>query len=288
MTIRCVIVSKGEKNMRERSVFFFRKIRLSILSGMVLLLALGLSACGEDKGETEIDYYTVCGSTNLVMSGNNPKFEDGYLYYTYDNVLKRIPVDDALFSGEEVPEEVLADAGLLKSKEQIYHTASGSGFSYAMDREGNLYTLEITKRLNAQFIPEVTGMKLVGTAADGSSRYEVDLSDKKALSPFASFQREGPLVPIQVDGEGNVYVLMEGVIYVVDPQGRAAGQISTEEYRREGDYEENLLRCRDGKVYYAAEGERGVTTGMRGRSSAAAAVTPFGNWKGSGWIPWPT
>ena len=212
-----------------------RPITLYALMGTLLFLLMGiLSACGGDsqeKTEMGVDgyVYMVCGSTSISLT-DGIKLKDGYLYYTdeFGYKVKRIPVEGAFFSGEEVPEEVFETAGLLKQKAELVYSGEGS-LTYTLDDNGNLYTFEFLTRLNAQFQPEVVGKKLVATGADGSVLYEMDFSDIQEL--LAEERRQ---VPIQADGEGNVYVLMEGTIYVVNSQGSVKSQISTVGYRKEG------------------------------------------------------
>lgn len=238
-----------------------RSITLFILMGTLLLLLMGtLSACGDnsqEKTEMGVDgyVYTVCGSAPLSYI-DGLRLIDGCLYYV-DYVdkatLYRIPIDNELFSGEDVPEEALERAGLMKQKVESVYSSNG-GFTYAMDDNGNLYTFKVLTRLNDQYQTEVVGMKLVGTGADGSVLYEVDFSDMQAVH-YGTFVE----VPIQADGEGNVYVLMDGVIYVVDPQGTVTDQISTVGYRKVSDVvysylPENLIRSQNGRIYYIAEG----------------------------------
>lgn len=159
-----------------------RSITLFALMGTLLLLLMGLlSACGDSQEKTEMGVdgyvYTVCGSTSLSFT-DGLRLKDGYLYYTdeFGYMVKRIPVDGAFFSGEEVPEEVFETAGLLKQKAELVYSGGGS-LTYTRDDNGNLYTFEILTRLNAQFQTEVVGKKLVATGADGSVLYEMDFDD---------------------------------------------------------------------------------------------------------------
>ena len=241
-----------------------RSITLFALTGTLLLLLMGLlSACGDSQEKTEMGVdgyvYTICGSTSLSFT-DGLRLKDGYLYYIDESGYKvrGIPVDGALFSGEEVPEEVFEKAGLLKHKAKLVYSGRDS-LTYTLDDNGNLYTFEILTTLNTQGLIEVVGKKLVATGADGSVLYEMDFSDIQEILYGTSINMRRR-VPIQADGEGNVYVLMEGTIYVVNPQGTVTSQISTVGYRKEGDYgnydylPENLIRSQNGRIYYVAEG----------------------------------
>lgn len=243
--------------MRKRS-FYNKSVRLLTMISVLLLLVGILSACGADRGKTDTDdyVYTICGSALLPYNSDGLKLMNGLLYYTEGDVLKRIPIDAALLSGEEVPEDVLEGAGLLNQKAETVYTGGGY-FTYTVDDGGTIYTFEVLSRLNQQLQTEVYGKKLVATGADGARLYEADFSDIQEVS-YSNVP--GVVnVPIQADGEGNVYVLMDGAIYVMDSQGKVTGQISTDGYRGGTSYgsamPEKLIRCQNGRIYYVAEGK---------------------------------
>lgn len=237
--------------------------RSLIISFELLLLTMGvLCSCGDSKktGAEQNEYvYVVSGSESMSFDGYlNLNLIDGWLYYNQGSVLQRIPVSDTLISNEDTADEILEKAWLLKSKAETVYT-SGNSFTYALDAEGNLYIFEVLSRLNAQYQREVTGKKLKGIGVDGSVLYEVDFSEIQEI-PYDSISASfGIIVPIQADLEGNVYVLMDGAIYVVDKKGAMIARTLTEGFRKEEKYDddhmtENLIRGQNGTVYYIAEG----------------------------------
>ncbi len=239
-------------------------VKISVLTGILISLLCALAACGKDAGKSRqigVDgyIYQICGEVALPSDTYfRCEFENGCLYYVEGSALKRVPLDEALLSGEKVLTGDTEEEWILEKETKTLY--SGQYISdFAVDGNGNCYIFECTYQSNSQYQSSIVGKKLVGVGKDGSRLYEANFGDMKGDL------YEGMLgVSVQADKKGNAYVLLGGVIYVVDSQGKVTDQIPTDEYGREGDtgssYQEALLRCGDERIYYAAEGIRGMNS----------------------------
>lgn len=230
--------------------------KIIVLLGIFVLLAGVLSACGkEEESDFGVDgyVYTIRGSEKIAMSfmGNFYLVGD-YLYYSLysedSNMVKRVPLSKAFLSEEDTQEEAISKAGLLKNKTETIFSSKYSIASFSVDGKGNIYYMEIRSRLTADYQTEITGKALIGVTAEGEKLYNVSFDEMQSINMFE--------VPIQADQEGNVYALLDGAIFVVNPSGEISAQISTQGYRPEeksGLVSEKLIRNSQGQVFYVVD-----------------------------------
>lgn len=201
--------------------------------GIMVLLALFCTACGEEGSERErgIEGYVYRPELLFSFQEQAPriwkmKVWGGSLYYTWKSTLYRLSVGDGIEFSES--SAVLEDppGGLL---------------DYVTGPDQELYYVAgVERSWDDKTTPP--GCTLIKRQEDGRTVYN-------RFFPDAAVSGEECLA---VNGDGWVFLLLEDEICCVDPEGEVSGSIGTGEVRAPG-MEESLLRGADGRVYYCVK-----------------------------------
>ena len=163
---------------------------------------------------------------------DNFRSDGTYLYYLINRSLYRVPL------GEKIS---------FASQEHIFAGTDGSGVvDYTFDKDGGIYCFIQNFTYNADWNMVPEDCSLVRLSQDGTVVGRSELPGVSPLMNTASL--------LAGRQEGQVFLLVQEGIYVMDSEGNLLAVLSTEEYRPQDEYGREQLLTDGSSIYYLSGG----------------------------------
>lgn len=221
----------------------YRKSNKALLFWGIAAIFIFLSACGNKESRRGIDGYIYTAAELPLEGASRFKSRDGYLYYCDQNnadSLYRIPMEQLLS---------VRESDSIK-KEPVAVGDSGSRIlDYTLDETGAVYYYLAEMDLSASWQSEIKNGMLIKQSEDKKEIYRIPLE----LDLNAGYAQN--TVSLAADGEGQVFLLAEDMVYVTGPEGNPAGTLNISEYQAAGNENasKRLAEGAEGRIYYILE-----------------------------------
>ena len=222
------------RSLRESEIFRARGLFFCLLP---LLFCL-LTACGDTWEKPTLGtngFLYVAERLAPPVSEYPPdnfRSDGTYLYYLINRSLYRVPL------GEKIS---------FASQEHIFAGTDGSGVvDYTFDKDGGIYCFIQNFTYNADWNMVPEDCSLVRLSQDGTVVGRSELPGVSPLMNTASL--------LAVSQEGQVFLLVQEGIYVMDSEGNLLAVLSTEEYRPQDEYGREQLLTDGSSIYYLSGG----------------------------------